>query len=124
MEEYGKVKKVRIKRDRYGYQQQRAMICFSNEKEAAIAIKETNKYKRWRAEEYKNVSQSKRYLENNSNEYNLKEYQKHKSHKKQRQNNSEVNNNILRVQQDTNESNERTVKETEGYDKNSVSSKV
>ena len=26
MEEYGKVKKVRIKRDRYGYQQQRAMI--------------------------------------------------------------------------------------------------
>ena len=24
----------------------RAMICFSNEKEATIAIKETNKYKR------------------------------------------------------------------------------
>ena len=42
MEEYGKVKKVRIKRDRYGYQQQRAMICFSNKKEAAIAIKERN----------------------------------------------------------------------------------
>ena len=124
MEEYGKVKQVRIKRDRYDYQQPRAVICFSNEKETAIAIKETNKYKRWKAEEYKNVSQSKRYLENNSNEYNLKEYQKHKSHKKQRQNNSEVNNNILRVQQDTNESNERTVKETEGYDKNSVSSKV
>ena len=82
MEEYGKVKKVRIKRDRYGYQQQRAMICFSNEKEAAIAIKETNKYKRWKAEEYKNVSQSERYLESNSNEYNLEEYQKHTSHKK------------------------------------------
>ena len=80
MEEYGKVKKVRIKCDTYGYQQQRAMKCFFNEKEAAIAIKETNKYKRWKAEEYKNVSQSKRYLENNSNEYNLKEYQKHKSH--------------------------------------------
>ena len=82
MEEYGKVKKVRIKHDRYGYQQQRAMICFSNEKEAAIAIKETNKYKRWKAEEYKNVSQSERYLESNSNEYNLEEYQKHTSHKK------------------------------------------
>ena len=81
MEEYGKVKKVRIKRDRYGYQQQRAMICFSNEKEAAIAIKETNKYKRWSAEVYKNVSQSKMYPENNSHEYNLKEYQKHKSEK-------------------------------------------
>ena len=37
------------------------------------------------------------------------------------QNNSEVDNSIpLRVQQDTNESNETTVKETEGYDKNSV----
>ena len=63
-----------------GYQQQRA-ICFSNEKEAAIAIKETNKYKRWTAEVYKNVSQSKMYPENNSHEYNLKEYQKHKSEK-------------------------------------------
>ena len=81
MEEYGKVKKVRIKHDRYGYQQQRAMICFSNEKEAAIAIKERTKYKRWKAEEYKNFSQRKMYPENNSNEYNLKEYQKHKSHK-------------------------------------------
>ena len=46
--------------------------------------------------------------------------QKHKSHEKKRQNNSEVNNTILRWQQDTNESNETTVKETEGYDKNSV----
>ena len=33
-------------------------------------------------------------------ENNLREYQKHKSHEKQRQNNSEVNNSILRVQQD------------------------
>ena len=56
MEEYSKVKKVKTKRDRYGYQQQRAMVCFSKEKEAAIAIKETNKYKRSKAEEYKNVS--------------------------------------------------------------------
>ena len=57
------------------------------------------------------------YPENNSNECNLKEYQKHKSNKKQRQNNSEVNDSILKVQQDTNET---TVKETEGCDKNSV----
>ena len=98
MEDYGKVKKVRIKRDRYGYQQQRA-ICFSNEKEAAIAIKETNKYKRWSPEVYKNISQSKMYIENNSHEHHLKEYQKHKSHKKQMQNNSEVNNSVTRVQQ-------------------------
>ena len=57
--EYGKVKTTRIKHDRYDYHQQRAMISFSNENEAAIAIKKTNKYKRWKTEEYKNVSQSK-----------------------------------------------------------------
>ena len=85
------------------------MICFFNEKEATIAIKETIKYKRWKAEEYKHFSQREMYPENNSNEYNLKEYQKHKSHKKQRQNNSEVNRSIVRVQQDTKESNETTV---------------
>ena len=49
-----------------------------------------------------------------------KEYQKHKSHKKQIQNKGEVDNSILRVQQDTNESDELTVKEIEGYDKNSI----
>ena len=49
--------------ERYGYQQHRAMIYFSNEKEAAIAIKETNKYNRWTAEVYKNISQSKMYSE-------------------------------------------------------------
>ena len=32
MEECGKVKQVRIKLDRYGYQRQRAIICFSSEK--------------------------------------------------------------------------------------------
>ena len=35
-------------------------------------------------------------------------------------NNSEIRKSILRVQQDKNESNETAVKETEGYDKNSV----
>ena len=40
--------------------------------------------------------------------------------KKQMKNNSEVRKSILRVQQDKNESNETAVKETEGYDKNSV----
>ena len=48
------------------------MICFSNEKEAAIAVKETYKYKRWKTEEYKNISQNKLYPEDNNNEYNLK----------------------------------------------------
>ena len=121
MEEYGKVKRVRIKLDKYGYQQQRAMICFSNEKEAGTATKETDKYKRWKAEEYKSTSQNQLYPENNNNEYNYKEYQKHKSHERQWQNNSEVNNNKLRVQQDTNKNNETTIiNETESYDKSSV----
>ena len=62
-----KQKKVRIKLDRDGYQQQRAMIYFSNEKEVAIAIKETNKYKRWNAEEYKSISQNKMYPKNSNN---------------------------------------------------------
>ena len=120
MEEYGKVKRVRIKLDRYGYQELRAMICFSNEKEATTAIKETSKYKRWKAEEYKNIWQNQLYPENNNNEYNYKEYQTHKSHEKQWQNNSELNNSKLRMQQDTNENNETTINETESYDKNSV----
>ena len=60
------------------------------------------------------------YPENNCNEHNVNEYQNHKLHEKQRQNNSEVNNSILRKQQDINERNETTVKETESYDKNSV----
>ena len=55
------------------------MICFSNEKEAAITIKETNKYKWWTVAEYKNVSQKKLHSENSNIEYSLKEYQKHKS---------------------------------------------
>ena len=96
------------------------MICFSNEKEAAIAMKETNKYTRWKAEKYKDTSQNKMYPENNNNEYNFKEYQKHKSHEKQWQNNGEVNNNLLRLQQDTNEHNETSINEAESYDKNSV----
>ena len=45
MEEYGKVKKIKTKGDRYGYQQQRAMICLSNDEEAAIAIKKNNNKK-------------------------------------------------------------------------------
>ena len=97
MEEYGKVKQVRIKRDRYDYQQPRAIICFSNEKETVIAIKETNKYKRWKSEEYKNVSEDQLYSENNNNECNLKKYQKHKSHEKQWQNSSEINNNMTQM---------------------------
>ena len=82
-----------------------------------LQFNKRNKYKRWKVEEYKNISLNKLYPENNNNEYNFKEYQKHKSHEKQWQNNSEVNN-ILRVQQDTNENNETTINETESYDKN------
>ena len=44
MEEYGKVKRVRVKLDRKRLPTtKRAIICFSNEKEAATTIKDTNK---------------------------------------------------------------------------------
>ena len=47
-------------------------------------------------------------------------HQKHKSHEKNRQNNSELNSNILRVQQNESEHKETVVNETESYDKNLV----
>lgn len=47
-------------------------------------------------------------------------HQKHKSHEKHRQNNSELNSNILRVQQNESEHKETVVNETEGYDENLV----
>ena len=59
-------------------------------------------------------------------ENNKKEYQKHKLHEKQWQNNSEVNN-ILTVQQNTNENNETTESYdsyNESYDKNSVRKEI
>ena len=71
MEEYQEIKKVRIKLDIYGCQQQRAVICFSDEKEAVIEIKEIDKYKRWKIEEYKNISQNKMYPENSNNKYDF-----------------------------------------------------
>ena len=96
------------------------MIYFSNEKEAVTVIKETNKYKWWKVEEYKNTLQNQFFPENSNNECNYKEYQQHKSDEKQWQNNSEVNNNKIRTQQDTNKNNETTINETESYDKNLV----
>ena len=47
-------------------------------------------------------------------------HQKHKSHEKHRQNNSELNSNILRVQQNESEHKETVVNGTESYDKNLV----
>ena len=74
-----------------------------------------------KAGECKNISQNKLFPENNK-----KEYQKHKLHEKQWQNNSEVNN-ILTVQQNTNENNETTESYdsyNESYDKNSVRKEI
>ena len=49
---------------------------------------------------------------------------KNNKNEKQLQNNSEVNNNLLRMQQDTNEHNETAINETEWYDKDSVKKNI
>ena len=45
MEKFGDPKNNRIKFDRYGFQQQRAVICISNEKEVVIAATKKSRKK-------------------------------------------------------------------------------
>ena len=52
----------------------RELYVSQMKKEAAIAIKKLNKYKKCKTEEYQSISQNKMYPENNNNEYNFKEY--------------------------------------------------
>ena len=54
MEEYGAVKKVKIRETR-GYDQQ-ALVCFTQESEAEREVREINEYYGWKAEEYNNVN--------------------------------------------------------------------
>ena len=45
MEKFEDPKNNRIKVDRYGFQQQRAVVCISNEKEVVIAATKKNRQK-------------------------------------------------------------------------------
>ena len=52
IEEYGKVRSIKL-RFHPNNARNEAMICFSTEEEAQLAITEINTYKGWRAELYK-----------------------------------------------------------------------
>ena len=53
MRQYGKIKSIKI-RERYGYETNEAMICFTTKREAEKAIIELRKGSEWRAEMYNN----------------------------------------------------------------------
>ena len=60
MEEYGEVKSIKL-RFHPNNTRNEAMICFSTEEEAQLAITEINTYKRWRAELYKPIRKSREF---------------------------------------------------------------
>ena len=60
MEEYGEVKSLKL-RFHPNNTRNEAMICFSTEEEAQLAITEINTYKGWRAELYKLIRKSKEF---------------------------------------------------------------
>ena len=51
--EYGKVRKLKIKTDRYGVEEKCAMICYTTEDEAQKAIECIKNKEEWTAERYK-----------------------------------------------------------------------
>ena len=51
--EYGKVKKIKIKTDRYGLEKKYAMICYATEDEPQKAIEGIKNKEGWTAERYK-----------------------------------------------------------------------
>ena len=87
MEEYGEVKSLKL-RFHPNITRTEAMICFSTEKEAQLAITEINTYKGWRAELYKPISKSREFERetqktDNSNKEHEHEQRKNKSSTKQ-----------------------------------------
>ena len=60
MEEYGEVKSIKL-RFHPNNTRNEAMICFSTEEEAQLAIAEINTYNRWRTELYKPIRKSREF---------------------------------------------------------------
>ena len=58
MEEYWEVKSLKL-RFHLNNTRNEAMVCFSTEEEAQLAITEINTYKGWRAELYKPIRKSR-----------------------------------------------------------------
>ena len=42
MQQYGNIKSIKVRRDRYGYEINEAMVCYTTQKEAEEAISEIN----------------------------------------------------------------------------------
>ena len=54
MQQYGNIKSIKVRRDRYGYEINEAMICYTTQREAEEAISEINKGTEWHVEIYQN----------------------------------------------------------------------
>ena len=54
MQQYGNIKSIKVRRDRYGYEINEAMICYTTQREAEEAISEINKGTEWHAKIYQN----------------------------------------------------------------------
>ena len=54
MQQYGNIKSIKVRRDRYGYEINEAMVCYTTQKEAEEAINQINKGTEWHAEIYQN----------------------------------------------------------------------
>ena len=92
MQQYGNIKSIKVRRDRYGYEINEAMICYTTQREAEEAISEINKGTEWHAEVYQNryteinEGRNKKTKENDNNEESKrnktnKERQNHQSRK-------------------------------------------
>ena len=60
MQQYGNIKSIKVRRDRYGYEINETMVCYTTQREADEAVSEINKGTEWHAE----ISQN-RYAEIN-----------------------------------------------------------
>ena len=68
MRDCGGVRSIRIKKDYRGRDTNTGMVCFSTAEEAALAIKELNKRRLWRAEEFRSYTTTTGKLEVRSGE--------------------------------------------------------
>ena len=79
MEEYGEVKSIKL-RFHSNNTRNKAMICFSTEEEAQLAITDMNTYKGWRAELYKPIRKSREFeRETKKRDNNNKEHEQRKN---------------------------------------------
>ena len=83
MEEYGEVKSIKL-RFHPNNTRNEAMICFSTEEEAQLAITEINTHKGWRAELYKPIRKSREFeRETEKSDNGNKEHEQRKKTKVQ-----------------------------------------